>query len=151
MTEQNWLKYGAIALAVVAGVLLVAYALSQPGELEGRTWAVQEMTVDGATVQPLEGTVITANFENGTVAGIATCNNYFASYEVDGSSIAIGPIGTTLMACVGVPGSDVQEAAYLTLLGSADEYDVDGDELKLKSGGSTVPVYAEVTPELYEN
>ena len=151
MSEQNWLKYGAIALAVVAGVLLVAYALSQPGELEGRTWAVQEMTVDGSSVEPLEGTVITATFENGTVAGIATCNNYFASYEIDGSSIAIGPIGTTLMACIGVPGSDVQESTYLTLLQNADEFDVDGDELTMKSDGNTILVYAEVTPELYEN
>ena len=150
MNEQNWLKYGAIGLAVLAGVLLVAYALSQPGDLEGRTWAVQEMTADGSTVAPLEGTVITATFENGTVSGIATCNNYFASYEVDGSSISVGPIGTTLMACIGVPGSDIQEATYLGLLQSVDAFDVDGDRLTMKSGGSTVLVYAEVRPELYE-
>ena len=45
----------------------------------------------------------------------------------------------------------MQESTYLNLLQNADEFDVDGDELTLKSGGNTILVYAEVTPELYEN
>ncbi|MGI9667471.1 MAG: META domain-containing protein [Acidimicrobiia bacterium] len=150
MQEQNWLKYGVIALAAVGLIILIGLAFTAGGDLENKAWFVEEMTVDGQTSAPLEGTVMTATFEDGTVAGIATCNNYFGSYETKRGQISIGQLGTTLMACVGVPGSDAQEAAFLGLLESADRFDVDGETLTLESDGEVVLRFAEAVPEQFE-
>lgn len=147
MEEQNWIKYGAIGLAAVGFLLLIGFALGDSGDLEGRSWSVTEMSLEGATAPPIEGTTMTATFEDGTVGGIATCNNYFGSYEAKRGSLTIGPLGTTLMACIGVPGSDVQEQTYLALLQSAEKYSVDGDTLEISSGGSVVLKYVELTVE----
>jgi heat shock protein HslJ len=141
VTEQTWLKWGALALGAVGALLLIGVALASSGELEGRTWVVSELVVDGSAVAPLEGTVITAKFEDGGVSGIASCNNYFGSYTVDGDSLSFGPLGSTLMACEG-PIQD-QETAYLTLLSQVDAYAVDGDTLTLRSGGADIITFVE--------
>lgn len=140
MKHEEWLKYGAIALAVVGFGALLYLALSQDsGDLEDRTWVVTEL---GASA-PIEGTVLTARFEDGTVAGTAGCNNYFASYTTDGDAIEIGPAGSTLMFCEQPEGAMDQEQAYLALLQSADAFDVSADTLTLSSGGATVLTFTE--------
>lgn len=141
MAEHTWLKWGALALGAVGAMLLIGVALASGGELEGRTWVATELVVDGSAVAPIEGTVITANFEDGGISGIASCNNYFGSYTVDGDSLTFGPLGSTLMACEG-PIQD-QETAYLTLLSQVDAYAVDGDTLTLRSGGADIITFVE--------
>ncbi len=141
MAEHTWLKWGALALGAVGAMLLIGVALASGDELEGRTWVATELVVDGSAVAPIEGTVITANFEDGGVSGIASCNNYFGSYTVDGDSLTFGPLGSTLMACEG-PIQD-QETAYLTLLSQVDAYAVDGDTLTLRSGGADIITFVE--------
>lgn len=150
MEEHNWLKYGVLGLAAAGLILLIGVAFAGGGDLENKAWYLEEMTVDGQTVPVIDGTTVTAIFEDGTVSGIATCNNYFGTYETTRGNISIGPLGTTLMACIGVPGSDVQEATYLQLLQSAEKYDVDGETLTIKSGGGVVLRYAEAVPEHFE-
>ena len=140
--RDDWLKYGLIALALLGGVVLIAIAVnSGGGELEGRTWVVTELSSGEASAAPMEGTDLSATFEDGSVAGIAGCNNYFASYTTDGDSITIGPAGATLMFCAEPEGVMEQEQAYLALLQSADSFDVDGETLTLISGGTVVLRY----------
>lgn len=141
VTEETWLKWGALALGAVGALLLIGAALASSGELEGRTWLATELVVDGSAVAPVEGTVITAKFEDGAISGIASCNNYFGSYTVDGDSMTFGTIGSTLMACEGLVQD--QETAYLTLLSQVDAYAVDGDTLTLRSGGADVITFVE--------
>jgi heat shock protein HslJ len=147
MKQEDWLKYGALALGVVGFVLLFLLAFSSGGDLEGRTWVVEQMSVEGSAVTPIEGTAITANFEDGTVAGIASCNNYFAGYETDGSTITVGPAGATLMFCGEPAGVMDQEQVYLSLLHAADTFDVDGDTLTLSAGDTVVITYNEAVAE----
>lgn len=66
----------------------------------------------------------------GKLAGNAGCNNFFGSYEVaaDGS-IAIGPLGSTRMAC---PEPEMaQEMQFLDMLQGVKRFERDGRKLAL--------------------
>lgn len=142
MSEHQWLKWGVLAVAFVGGLALIAIAYNAGGSLEGPTWVVDELVVDGSSTAPMDGSSITATFEDGGVGGISGCNSYSGSYELDGSSIAFGPMATTLMFCD--EGLMTQEQAYLVLLDSAEEYEVSGDTLTMLSGsGDTLITYSE--------
>ena len=144
MTQEEWVKWGVIGAAAVGFILILLLAFSSDDQIEGRSWVVQSLSAEGASTAPLEGTVLSATFESGTVSGIAGCNNYFAGYELDGSGIAIGPAGSTLMFCAEPEGVMEQEQAYLALLQSADEYSVDGETLTLSASGTVVLTFVEV-------
>lgn len=135
MSEHHWLKYGAIALAAVGMIALIIYALNSPGSLEGPTWSVSHLTVDGTETHPIDGSTLTATFESGSVSGVAGCNSYTGAFSTDGDSIEIGPLASTLVFCDGLMD---QEAAFLGLLQTAETYSVDGDTLTLETAGSTV-------------
>jgi len=146
MNEHHWTKYGVLAIGglglVLLLVLIFSYGLNDEGDLEDRTWVVQEMNVGATMTAPPEGVVLYAVFSEGTVAGSAGCNNYNGSYETDGGSITIGPIAATLMFCEGAMD---QETAYLGALGAVDSYEVSGDELTLSNGDTALIKYKEGT------
>ncbi len=135
MDNEYWLRYGVIALGVVGFLAIMALALSAGGgEIEGRSWVVQEMTADGVKVQPIGSVVPVANFVEGTVSGVAGCNSYSGSYAIGGDAITIGPLAATLMFCEQPEGAMEQEALYLRLLQEADTYRVSDDTLTLLEG-----------------
>lgn len=132
MDNENWLKYGVIVLGAVGFLAIIALALSAgSGEIEGRSWVVQEMTVDGTKIQPIDSAMPVANFVEGTVSGVAGCNSYSGSYTIDGDAITIGPLAATLMFCEQPEGAMEQEGLYLRLLQEADAYRVSDDTLTL--------------------
>lgn len=115
---------------------------SAPLNLEGQAWQLVSY-IDAAGVQktPLEKTQITATFENGEVAGNASCNSYFASYRANLDKLTIGNVGATLMACL-APGVMVQEAAYLDALQKAASFRFEVGQLKISDAqGKTILVY----------
>ncbi|GMQ98745.1 MAG: hypothetical protein BMS9Abin17_1272 [Acidimicrobiia bacterium] len=148
MDEQNWIKYGAIGLAIAGFLLIVGFALTVGDGLDESSWAVEELVIDGTPTTVVDGTSLTALFENGTVGGSAGCNGYNAAYETDSDSITIGPAVSTLIFCEQPDGTMDQETAYLSLLQSADSFDIDGDTLTLSSGDSVVIRYAALVVEL---
>lgn len=145
MHDENWVKWGVIALATVGALLLIALAINADDGLDGTSWFVDELVVDGSATAPVEGSTITATFKDDGVAGIASCNNYFGSYSVDGDEITFGPIGTTLMACI--PEYAAQETAYLAALEAANRYEVDGDSLTLFDGDTVLVRYERIRAE----
>ncbi len=93
---------------------------------------------------PIENTQITATFENGQVTGNASCNSYFASYQLDGDKLTIGNAGSTLMACL-APGVMVQEAAYLEALQKAASYQIKAGQLEIADAqAKTILVYSAI-------
>lgn len=70
------------------------------------------------------------------MAGSSGCNNYFAGYTANGTSLAISGIGSTRMMC---PQQDImnQESAYLTALESVRGYGINGSTLVLTGNGSS--------------
>ena len=109
--------------------------------LDGSSWEVIGYNNGkGGVVSVIIGTEITANFgEDGQLTGNASCNNYFASYETEGDSISIGPVGATEMFCGEPEGVMEQEQQYLAALGTAETYKITGLRLELRTAeGSLV-------------
>jgi heat shock protein HslJ len=94
-------------------------------------------------VSPLEGRAITLLFGvDGIVAGSTGCNNYAATYTVEGDRLAVGSAALTRMMCAEPEGIMEQEAAYLAALSSAAAYRIEGDELTLVDAAGTRRVQA---------
>jgi heat shock protein HslJ len=75
------------------------------------------------------GVAPTATFADGTVSGSTGCNRYNAPYTVDGDSLEIGPVASTLMACPSP--RDAIESAYVGALDRVVAWAIDGEELML--------------------
>jgi heat shock protein HslJ len=115
-----------------------------PLPLSGTRWLLESYSLEGDGVSSvIAGTTITAEFApDGKVTGNAGCNRYFASYEVSGDTMTIGPAGSTKMYCSEPEGVMDQEARYLTLLESTAGYRIDGDQLNLlDEAGKTLLSY----------
>jgi putative lipoprotein len=73
--------------------------------IEGPEWQLLE--VDGSPVSPIAGerqSFIKFDETKKQASGFAGCNNFFGSYELNGSSLTFGPLGATRMFCEGVSG-----------------------------------------------
>lgn len=116
--------------------------------LEGPRWELVDfLNADGETVAAT-GQVATATFEDGQVNGNASCNRFFGEYTVDGETLTVGALGSTMMACV----DDAlmqQEAAFLANLQAAATYTIAGDRLSIANADGVVTltfVAGEPTP-----
>lgn len=114
--------------------------------LTGTIWTLTELNGQPS----LPTTTITAEFgEDGQVSGSSGCNNYTATYAVEGDNLTINmsPAATTLMACP-EPIMD-QEAAYLEALGAATTFEANEEELALfDDNGDPVAIFSAVSQEL---
>jgi len=113
-----------LALGIVITLLSIAGCASEVVGPEGE-W-VLESYGDGET--PPAGLTASATFEDGEVTGSGGCNNYFGSYETDGSVITIGPVGSTEMWCEGA--MDLEQA-FLTGITTAETFKVKDGELRI--------------------
>jgi len=98
-------------VVIVCAMLLITLAAScikrETGNIspavfhiEGPEWRLVE--VSGTPVSPLAGEKqphIIFDPAQKQVTGFAGCNNFFGSYELNGSSLKFGPVGSTRMAC----------------------------------------------------
>lgn len=117
--------------------------------LEGTLWQmVSYMDGEGATQNaiPTSGSEVTAEFIQGEINGAGGCNNYFGSYVVEGNTITIGPLGSTMMLCQPQQVME-QEAAYFAALESAATYAVVENQLILSNtDGQPVVTYNATEP-----
>ena len=118
----------------------------QPADLEGTLWKLDSfLNSQGELIGVLPNTEITMEFTIDGIGGSAGCNHYFASYEINGNSLIIGQIGSTLMACV--PDVMEQEAGYLAALESVASFRVADDRLEMMNGdGATVLAFSALEP-----
>lgn len=94
-----------------------------------------------AVVGLLDGTQITAKFDmENMVSGNAGCNDYFAGFTVNDSAISIEPPATTFRFCESPAGVMEQEAEYLAALESAATYDVEGNQLQMRTADDQLAV-----------
>jgi heat shock protein HslJ len=108
-----------------------------PEPLVGTNWTLDSFYTGDAVSSLIAGTTITAVFdEDGRVAGSSGCNHYFASYNVTGTAISIGPVGSTKMYCTS-PGVMQQESTYLASLGRAAAFTITGNRLSLAEANGT--------------
>ncbi len=118
-------------------------ASGESPDLEGPIWTlVSYVAPDGQPADVLPDTRITAEFKDGQVSGTAGCNRYFSSFETDGSSLTIGPAGSTMMYCEPLA-IMLQETAYLATLSRAASYEISGGQLHIKDeDGTAVLIFA---------
>ncbi len=105
--------------------------------IEGLDWSLQRQLIDGELTELPNGVIVTLSMTDGTATGNGGCNDYFASYERDGDTLAFGGIGATEMYCVD---AHEVEAAYFANL----EAVVSG----FSTGGSLVMDGADANPIL---
>ncbi|MBD2180810.1 META domain-containing protein [Planktothrix sp. FACHB-1355] len=88
--------------------------------LNGTSWTLVSWGTANARSSPLRNTRITAQFTNNTMSGLASCNNYNASYQTNGNNLTVNSPATTRKACS--PDIMRQESEYLAALQSAQRY-----------------------------
>lgn len=129
-------------LAGSAALALSACASAEDGaSLEGTIWElVSYQNRDGETVEAVPGSGARAEFDGQQISGDSGCNRFSGSYTVDGNSISIGPLASTLMACPD-PLME-QEFGFTSGLQSASTYEISGDQLELANAeGETVVTF----------
>ncbi len=116
-----------------SGEVLVRFSVSEPFSITSTPWEVLAYNNGmGGFTSVLLDTSITGKFaEDGALSGLASCNNYNASYEIEGGSITIGPIALTQMFCGEPEGIMEQEAHYLAALQTTATFTIKLDQLNL--------------------
>jgi heat shock protein HslJ len=104
------------------GNVILTWASAAP--IEEITWVLTTMP-GGAPVA--DGTFTTFLLADGRLSGNAPCNQYSGDYTLDGSSLTIGSIVRTRMACPNL----AQEDAYLEALGEVTSYVLQDNTLVL--------------------
>ena len=132
-----------LELIDASGNTVLTFSAGESG-LSGTSWlATGYNNGKQAVVSVLDGSEITAAFgEDGQLTGSAGCNNYNASYTVDGDSIHVGPAASTRKLCSSPVGVMEQEYAYLSAIQQAASYERTGSELTLRDAeGAMLAVY----------
>lgn len=123
-------------LSLCAGAMLVtAMPDNAAAQIAGRTWHIA--SVDGAPVQDTART----RFVVGTDGILNTsigCNSMRASFAVSGTTVTIGPLAGTRMACS--PDLMDLEMRYSRALAEAKSFAFDGPALRLLSAQGAVLV-----------
>jgi heat shock protein HslJ len=126
-----------LGLFIILGMLTACGGETTKPEnpLTGTSWRL--LYYRKSTV--MEGTEITATFEDGQVKGMAGCNSYFGAYQVQGQRLTVGQVGVTEMFCMEPEGLMEQEAFYLETLGDAQRYEfTDGRLMIFRSDGEAL-------------
>ena len=118
-----------------SGAVIAKFSDLEPVSLENSSWQVIGYNNSKqAVVSVIIGTEITANFgEDGTLSGSAGCNNYTATYKVNGDNISIGPAAATRMFCPEPDGVMEQEVQYLAALETASTYLIEVDKMEMRT------------------
>jgi heat shock protein HslJ len=118
------------------------------GGLDGQLWSLDSMVNSSGVMAALvPGSQITAEFKDSQLGGRSGCNNYFASYQVNGNAIQISGAGGTEMFCAEPEGVMDQEAAYLKTLSLAASYQISGGKLQIAdASGKPILIYSGVQP-----
>ena len=138
------LVLGAVLGTVLAACGGAATSSAPPpsGGLEETSWTLAE--IDGR--EPAVDPAPTLAFdEELNFSGSAGCNTFTGTARVEGSSISLGPLATTMMACPGAAG--IAETAFLGAMNEVEGFAMDSQgRLVLEDGVVLVFEPAEETP-----
>lgn len=118
-------------------ILLVATACAPAAKGTGgelavpSKWKLESFGKAGSEAALVSGSSITLEFNaDGQLSGNGGCNGYGGKYEIQGSSIKISEVVSTLMACADDAVTQ-QESQYFKALQSASGFEVTGDTLTI--------------------
>jgi heat shock protein HslJ len=127
-----------LTIADASGATILEYAAAAAEPLTG-AWIVTGYNNGAqAVVSPIEGTVLTAEFGPDGVTGNAGCNSYTGPASYDGTTLTVGPVASTMMACGDAV--DAQEQQFLTALQTPSTVEVSGDTVTLRAANGEIQV-----------
>jgi heat shock protein HslJ len=147
--RRRWVPV--LIAAMFASLLPGAAGAQSPGtsagtgpSLEGTTW--QLTSVAGAADASMVGGMgATLALEGGQAGGFAGCNQFTASYTLDGDALSFGEPATTRMACDDAKMSF--ESVYMGALPTIASYTIADGSLALLDGtGTTALTYTAPAP-----
>jgi heat shock protein HslJ len=98
------------------------YPAPEDNSLANTRWMLESFGLAGAETPIIEGTAVTLQFDvNGQADGSGGCNSFGTTYQVQNSTLTVGEITSTLMACAD-EGVTEQEQVYLQALQSAQSF-----------------------------
>lgn len=109
-------------------------AAQNQDELNGSWKVVQIQGLEKIDIHP----TLEFNANENRISGFAGCNNYFASYEVMGEELTIGPAGATRKMCQEMTVED----AFLPMLGEVATHKLEDKELQLFDGSGNLILVA---------
>ncbi|HEY54657.1 MAG TPA: transporter substrate-binding domain-containing protein, partial [Caldilineae bacterium] len=114
---------GKLVLKNKRGKVLLTFGPGQTAPLEGTEWVLATyMDANGALIGATPGAEATAVFANGGLTGNAGCNEYNASYELEGDDITISQAVTTRKFCKQPEGVMEQETDFMSAYGEVSQY-----------------------------
>lgn len=87
------------------------------------------MTLLQGTVWTAEGGPTKVTFDGNRVSGTLACNNFSASYRVDGDALSLGGVNSTRKFCGAADA--MREHAMVQKLGQVVSFSLEGDVLSL--------------------
>jgi heat shock protein HslJ len=133
------IKGSTLTLFDQSGTALLEFTASTGGTGLAGSWIVTSYYTGSAVQSVTGGVEITADFTTAAVSGNTGCNTYGGPMAINGSTIRIGPLTSTLIAC---PTEELgtQEHQYLAALDLATTFKVTGNRLDLFRPGGTYAV-----------
>ncbi|MDH4307848.1 MAG: META domain-containing protein [Acidimicrobiia bacterium] len=143
-----------VALLIAAAVVVAACGGGEPAGEPANTSSLPDTTatpsgpdgdwrlIDGLDL--VDDFPVTMAVSGSQVGGRAACNSYFGTATVSGSSISIGQLGQTEMACE--PAVMELESAFTAALMAADTFSREGDRMTLT--GPSVELVFELIPPI---
>jgi heat shock protein HslJ len=101
------------------------------GDLAGRTFL--SSSVSGQTLIP--DTRVTVAFSDDDLVSVAGCNTQVGGFSLDGSTLMVDPLASTMMACDGE--AEAQDRWLGELLQSSPTVTLDGDQLTIVGSASS--------------
>ncbi len=118
----------------------LVFTIKEDLSLEDTHWTLNGIVQGEAIVSTIHDSEITAEFSEGQISGSAGCNNYFASYEREDTSLTLGLIGSTQMMCEDE--KNQREMEFLTALEGVAGFSISRDILTLTDAqGATLVIF----------
>jgi heat shock protein HslJ len=108
-------------------------------------WVLTDAEVDGAPLALLDTHPVTLMRTEDGIGGTAACNSYGGDITIEGSTVTVGELFQTMMACEPQAAMDL-ELAYTAALSRVDTATADGAGLTLSGDGVTL-TFAARAPE----
>jgi heat shock protein HslJ len=122
------------AALLLAALLLAGCAAGADAADDVRgEWELAEGTADGAALPLPAGRGATLRLADGQADGTSFCNQYSATYSLDGDAVAFEGLGGTELGCE--PDVMAAETAYLRSLAAVDTVVVEDGGLVLRGDG----------------
>jgi heat shock protein HslJ len=133
-----------ILFNLLLGSLLLVACVGLGNPLDGTNWQLDKYRDEsGNLVSVKTDTVVTAQFQATKVSGIAGCNNYNSSYQVNGNQLTFSPAATTRKLCIDPLGIMKQEGAILAALSEVQTFRQRGNTLEMQGlDGETLLEYS---------